>query len=145
MNIWKSIAIYDLELIAELETEMAFLQRQIDDISEGLNGRSHNITNLPGQKFHNGAEDHVIRLLNKKAELEKELSVKTNTYSLHMKFLSNLSDDERFILDCAYIHKTKGYINKIMQHFYVERSQAYRLVSDALNMYVLKHYGIILE
>lgn len=61
--------------------------------------------------------------------------------------LAKLTEDERYILDISYMHRSRNYTftQQMDDKFHVEQAQAYRMRSKALKRFTLLLYGVVEE
>lgn len=141
MDIWKQIAMNDLQRYSHLECSIRSLQEKIAAMARQMAscGGGMGNTVVGGTKLP--LEDKYVNSLALKGKYENQLKANTLDYRAIRRAVESLSDKDQRVLQLAYINRGKFHIEKIMEEFCVERSQAYRDKDAALANYIIAMYG----
>lgn len=141
MEIWKLLAKNYLEKYKSLETSITFLKNRIAALEREMTGVSSPVGAEPVAGGSHSPDERYINCICQKMEYEKRLQINISEYNAIKAVLQSLPEDEQYILQVAYINRSKYYIEKIMSKFYVEKSRAYEMKEKAMRDFVVAMFG----
>ena len=145
MRNWKILAKSELRSYRYLEDSMCNLQKILKEVDEIAAGRGYRMSLSPKAQSRNSTEEYFTILIHKKELVQRQINVCQDILQRVDDTLKRLTEDEQKILQLAYIDRKAYYVLKVKEHFYVQESQAYRLINNALNRYILVAYGVTEE
>lgn len=86
-------------------------------------------------------EDRQINLIVKCDKLDTSFTYVRSWVEKVERGLSVLNEEERMILDRAYITQEKGYVDRLCGDLHLEKSAVYDRIYAALRKYTLARYG----
>lgn len=143
MEYWKYKAIDKLKDYPAQKAAVVNLPEEIERLeSEAYSIRSANSNTVPVQGGGSQQEDRMISNITHRGELESMLKRAEKAVSIVERGLSVLNDDEQYILDKMYIHRTKGYMEILMGKYGLsDPTGVYRRADKALLRFTVAVYG----
>ncbi|MEG1862963.1 MAG: hypothetical protein RR198_05085 [Oscillospiraceae bacterium] len=141
MEIWKTIAINDLKRFGVLESSLTSINERIEALNSKMEGGSLSVNKLPVQGGGTSQEDKWNDCITLKGNLLRQKKSKQLEYNAIKRALACLTDDERKVLNYAYINRSQGHMERIMRAMCVEKTRAYELKDEALSSFVMAMYG----
>lgn len=143
MEYWKYKAIDKLKDYPAQQAAVVNLPAEIDRLkSEAYSIRSTRQDATPVQGGGNEREDRLlsnIALRNELASLQERAEA---AVAIVERGLSVLDEDDRHLLDKMYIHRTKGYMDRLMEEYGLnEPKSVYRRADKALMRFTVAVYG----
>lgn len=141
---WKKEAERDLRRYYSLKESLENIPEQIAALkTQRLSVKSAWSDTVPVQGGASRVEDTQINSIVKEERLKHNYRAIKRLVELMDRALSTLSEDDRYILEVAYIDRRRDAIGVICEKYHVERTKAYDLRNKALQEFTLKMYGII--
>lgn len=141
MDIWKQIAINDLNRYANLENSIKSLQEKIAAVENSMVGGGSSMGSTPVSGGHSPLEDKYVNSIVLKGKYERQLKTNLLDYKAIRRAIESLSRKDQRVLNLSYINRGKLHIENIMSEFCVERSQAYRDKDAALAAFIMAMYA----
>lgn len=139
---WKYEAIEKLKLYEARKAALENIPAEIRRLELDYAGiRSATSDATPVQGGGSRREDQMLSNIVKRQELAWQLESVRAWVAITDRALGCLNTEERLILDRLYIHRQKGYIDRLMQETGVEKSQIYRRREKALRNFTIALYG----
>lgn len=140
MDIWKQIAISDLNRYANLENSIRSLQEKIAAVESMVQGSNSALNPVSVASGGFSLEDKYVNAIALKGKYEMQLKSNILEYKAIRRAVESLPQKDQKILYLSYINRGKSHIENIMEEFNVERSQAYRDKDKALNNFIMAMY-----
>lgn len=144
MEYWKYKAI---DRLKEYPAKITALQNipdriaQLESLANSI--RSATTDSTPVQGGGCTREDVMLSNMVEREELQANLFRAKQDCKIVERGLSVLGDDERYILDKMYIHRTKGYIERLQDEYGLEDQRSvYRRADKALLHFTIAAYGV---
>ena len=141
---WEQVAIEDLknhkgrmESLENIMGKIKVLQ------AKSISINSSSTSTAPIKGGGNRVEDKLLNNIVERERLKATYKATKYLVEITERGLSNLNEDERFVLDAFYIEKPKRHIEKCMERLCVEQSQVYRIKDRALYKFTIAMYGIL--
>ena len=88
-------------------------------------------------------EEMLINNIAERERLKLNLKATAELVKLTRKGLDNLDERQIQILNCFYIERFPGHVERLCEEYHVEQSRIYQLKDEALYKFTLGMYGII--
>lgn len=143
MEYWKYKAIDKLMDYPAQQAAVVNLPAEIDRLkSEAYRIRNANSNTVPVQGGGSHQEERMISNITQRAELELMLKRAKAAVAIVERGLAVLDEDDRRLLDKMYIHRTKGYMDRLMEEYGMnEPKSVYRMADKALMRFTVAVYG----
>ncbi|MDP4152867.1 MAG: hypothetical protein Q8865_05415 [Bacillota bacterium] len=140
---WKQAAIDDLKKYNAQKQSLINIQQRISALkikNESIKSRVTDSTPVQGGGCQ--TEENLLNNIVERERLKLTYAATKRLVTLVEKGLSELSDDEKYVLEMFYIAPEKGNVDRLMDEISVEKSQVYRIKDAALYKYTLRMYGL---
>lgn len=116
--------------IARERDKMTNLRCSLEKLGRGRSGSIHRL------------EDSLLDCVSRIDMLERNKKASTELVEGLEKALSALTDEERCIIETAYIHREPGYVEVLGESLGYGRSNVYRAMAKALKRMAVLYYGV---
>ena len=141
---WFREAENDLRRYRSLSESLKNIPEQLECLKEKRqSARSSWSDRTPVQGGVSRSEEEQINTIVKADRLKNNYRAVKRLVNLMDSALLNLTEDERYILEVAYIDSRRDAIGIICEKYNVERTKAYTMRNQALKEFTLKMYGIV--
>ena len=141
---WKRRAVGKLQGYEARKRALENIPEEIRRLESVMNGiRSANTDSTPVQGGGCTREDMMLSNIVHRQELERRLEQARLWVMQVDNGLGALDDEERLVLDRFYIHRAKGYVNRLCEELGVERTQIYERKDKAVHHFTIALYGVI--
>lgn len=142
---WRTDAIEKLKDYEINKVGICNLTEQIQQLMENYTAiRSATTDGTPVQGgTSNKREEMLINNISLRCELEKKLDETKLSVEVVERSLEVLTETERKILHRFFIHRTKGYVERLCDELYVSKTELYRQKDEALKRFTMACYGVV--
>lgn len=142
---WRTDAIEKLKDYEINKVGICNLTEQIKQLEEKYTAiRSATTDGTPVQGgTSNKREEMLINNISLRCELEKKLDETKLSVEVVERSLEVLTETERKILHRFFIHRTKGYVERLCDELYVSKTELYRQKDEALKRFTMACYGVV--
>lgn len=143
MEYWKYKARDKLENYLLQKTSLDNLKEEISRLeSEAYSIKSATSDGTPVKGGGSGREDRLLSNIVQREELKLMLERAQKSVNGIERGLSALSQEEKHLLDVAYIARERGYVERLMMELnLLEDSGVYKRVNKALHRFTVAMYG----
>jgi hypothetical protein len=138
---WKREAEWDLRCHAARTGSLQSMREHLAALRE----QAVAIRSGPVERVQGGARAPDDRLTDNMVKCERLAHTYHATkrlVELGERGLSQLSPEERRVLELFYIARVPGHVERLMDELHIEQSQVYRLKDAALHKFALAMYGL---
>lgn len=140
---WKREA---MDKLRQYEARRSSLERTAAEIhrleADMTRIRSASADGTPVAGGTNTREDMMVGNIASREELAMARRDTVRWLAVMDSALSELSEEERLILDRFYIHRSKGNVDRLCEEMHLEKAQVYRNKDAALRRFTLLLYGV---
>ncbi len=141
--IWQDFAIDELKKHLSRQASRLNLEDRIKELDSQLTSLGGSSDSVPKSGGHSKIEDMRLNVIVARDELKKNYNAVAKSIKRVERGLSVLDDRERKILNGFYIHRMPGYIDKLTEELFCEKSTVYRVKDEALYKFTVAMYGVV--
>ena len=142
--ICEQAAIEDLKKHRAREESLRNIAERIKALKEkSVAIKSSSTSAAPIKGGGNRVEDRLLDNIVERERLRHTYRATKHLVEIVERGLSNLEEDERFILDAFYISRQKKHIERCTERLHLEQAQVYRMKDKALYKFTIAMYGLI--
>ena len=140
---WKREAIDKLKNYAARREALENIPHEIKRLELAYVGiRSAAVDSTPVSGGGSSREEAMLSNIVHRDELKRRLKETRLWVAQVDKALAILSDEEKLVLECFYIHRAKGGVDVLCEQLHLERSTVYDRRDSALRHFTIALYGI---
>ena len=141
--IWQDFAIDELKKYLSRQISMLNLEDRIKELNSQLTALTGNSDSVARSNDHSHIEDKRLNIIVAKDELLQNYKTVKRSLERVNRGLEALDERERKVLNSFYIHRTEGYIDRLCDELYAEKSTIYRIKDQALYKFTIAMYGVV--
>ena len=139
---WEKHAIADLREYEAIRESLGTLPEEIKGLEEDMGLRGTRYDSEP-VKGGGGGDERLVAYIDRKARLEKNLEIAGDKARRIERGLSVLTEQERLVLTRFFIHRERGYLDRLCGELGCEQAHVYRLKDAALRKFTLAMFGVL--
>lgn len=141
--IWQEFAIDELKKHLSRQMARLNLEDRISELNSRLTSLGGASNSIPTQGDHSRIEDSRLNAIVLKDELMASFKDVSRAIDRVNRGLGVLDERENKILNSFYIHRMPGYIDKLTEELFCEKSTIYRIKDEALYKFTIAMYGVV--
>ena len=140
---WKKEAVEDLKRYACRKEGCLNVADRIQTINASLSSvRGASTNSVPVKGGGSKVEDWRINTIMERDRLKSNYATLKKLVQLTERGLSQLTSDERHILEKFFVHRGGRHVDELMEELCYEKTKIYELKDEALYKFTIAMYGI---